>query len=82
MRSRCAVRRPVKVAAFYFALLLLIVLPAGFIQDPATIQVHADVPMGAFTPFGSHFGADEPDYILQPRRRMRECWIRQAIGRG
>jgi Glycosyl hydrolases family 39 len=55
----------------YFALLPLIFLPAAFSQDAATIQVtvHADGPMGAFTPIWSYFGADEPNYIYGPHGR-------------
>jgi xylan 1,4-beta-xylosidase len=33
------------------------------------VTVHADTPMGAFSPIWSYFGADEPNYIYGPHGR-------------
>ncbi len=65
-------RRPLCSGRFPFlALLLLILLPVAYGQNAATVQVtvHADAPMGAFTPIWSYFGADEPNYIYGPHGR-------------
>ncbi len=37
-------------------------------EDAASVRVtvHADMPMGAYTPIWSYFGADEPNYIYGP----------------
>jgi xylan 1,4-beta-xylosidase len=53
------------------ALLLITLLPAACGENAATVRVtvHADAPMGAFTPIWSYFGADEPNYIYGPHGR-------------
>jgi xylan 1,4-beta-xylosidase len=57
---------------FALSTLLLVTLsPAARGEDAAAVRVtvHADAPMGAFTPIWSYFGADEPNYIYGPHGR-------------
>jgi xylan 1,4-beta-xylosidase len=52
-------------------LLLLFALLPAWGEDGATVRVmvHADAPMGVFSPIWSYFGADEPNYIYGPHGR-------------
>jgi hypothetical protein len=40
-------------------------------EDGSTVRVtvHADAPMGEFSPIWSYFGADEPNYVYGPHGR-------------
>jgi xylan 1,4-beta-xylosidase len=53
------------------ALFLITLLPGAYGQEASDVRVtvHADVPLDAFTPIWTYFGADEPNYIYGPHGR-------------
>jgi xylan 1,4-beta-xylosidase len=58
--------RAIFCGLFSLPALFLIALPSGALAEDAAavrVTVHADTPVGAFTPIWSYFGADEPNYI-------------------
>lgn len=53
------------------ALLIIALLSGADGEDAATVRVtvDADAQVGAYTPFWSYFGADEPNYVYGPHGR-------------